>query len=265
MNASQAWAVCRLGRTVFTATLVSAVLGGAIANASISSTVFTIEATNASGTASYAASYDAGTWDPATMTYMWSLSQPMSMEGDQGRYVATLDSATLVIEMTSTLQIGMNFGVAAGSSDTTFTIESALVDFNSVPASVAEGSFMAGGTVYDDSGSDGMWLYEPNLDGTGAFQAYFNQGAGSPDMLFSDLLAVVGSFDGGMASGSQSYPGAGYNPFGTAINDMFVRADFVLTADDSAEGATTYVLAPEPTGLSLLLLGGLLYTGLRRR
>ena len=265
MGSSQAQKVRRLGHGVFAVALLSAVLGGTAAQASISSTVFTIEATNESGTASYAVAYEDGIWDPGLRTYTWSLSDSIPMEGDQGLYVATLNSASLVVSMSSTLQIGLNFGVLAGSSDTSFTIDTALVQFNSVPASVAEGSFLAGSTVYDDSGSDGVWLYEPSLDGTGVFQACYNQGDGSPVMQFSDLLAVVGSFDGGMASGSQSYPGSGYTPFGAALSGMSIRADFVLTAADLAEGNTTYVLVPEPAGLALMLIGCAFLTGLRRR
>ncbi len=239
------------------------VVGGPFANAGISDTVFSIQATNDSGTATYFADFNEGTWNPDTQTFTWSLPSSIDLL-DEETYVATLESASITVEMLPTPQIQMSFGVVSGTSDTGFLIDSAAVDFNTIPADLAAGYFLAGCTVYDSGADDGMWLYEPGLEGFGAFQSYYNLDS-VPAPLFSHLLAVVGSSGGGMANGSQSYPGSGYAPINADVDDMYIHADFILTDYDSAETNTTYILVPEPTGLVLLTLGGVLVGWRRRR
>ena len=243
--------------------LVLVSFGGQFAQAGISGTVFSLQASNDSGVATFSASFGEGTWDPGTQAYTWSLDSPVELL-DDGTLVATLESAGLSIGFLPTPQIELGFGVVSGTSDTEFLVDSALVDFNTIPAELAAGRFVAGCTVYDSGEADGMWLYEPSLTGFGAFQSYYNIGDGSDPALFSHLLAIVGSYGGGMASGSQSYPGSGYAPIDADVSDMRVDANFILTQNDSATTSMTFVLVPEPAGLVLLALGGALIRGRQR-
>jgi hypothetical protein len=243
--------------------LVLVSFGGQFAAADISETVFALQASNDSGAATFTVSFGEGTWDPGAQAYTWSLDSPVELL-DEGTLVATLESVDLSISLLPTPQIGLCFGVVSGSSDTEFLVNSALVAFNTIPANLAAGRFVAGCTVYDSGEADGMWLYEPSLTGFGAFQSYYNIGDGSDPSLFSHLLAIVGSFGGGTASGSQSYPGAGYAPIDADVSDMRVDANFILTQNDRATTSMTFVLVPEPAGLALLALGGALIQGRRR-
>lgn len=236
---------------------LGASLGGQFAQAGISETVFSLQASNDGGTATFYASFDEGTWDPDTATYMWSLGAPVDLL-DGETPVATLESANLSVSFVPLPEISLGFGLVSGTSDTEFVIGSALVDFNTIPADLAGGRFVAGCTVYDSGDADGMWLYEPSLTGFGAFQSYYNVAEGEDPELFSHLLALVGSFGGGMASGSQSYPASGFLPINADVSDMEVDAHFILTQNDSATASMTFVLVPEPAGLALLLLGGVL-------
>lgn len=238
-------------------------LGAQFTQAGISETVFSLEASNDNGTATFYASYDEGTWDPGAAAYTWSLGAPVDLlDGETS--VATLESASLSVSFVPQPEISLDFGLVSGTSDTEFVIGSALVNFNTIPADLAGGRFVAGCSVYDSGAADGMWLYEPSLTGFGAFQSYYNVGDGADPQLFSHLLALVGSFGGGMASGSQSYPGSGFLPINADISDMQVDAHFILTQNDSATASMTFVLVPEPAGLALLLFGGVLLRGRHR-
>jgi hypothetical protein len=249
----------------WTAVLVLLIVsfGGQFARGGISETVFSIEASNESGTAAFVATFDQGTWDPIAAEYSWSLDSPVDLL-DGGTPVAVLQIANLSIGFLPSPQIALDFGVVSGSSDTEFTANSALVNFNTIPADLAAARFVAGCSVYDSGAADGMWLYEPSLTGFGAFQSYYDIAGASDPSLFSHLLAIVGSFGGGMASGSQSYPASGFVSIDADVWDMRVDANFILTQNDSATSSMTLVLVPEPAGLFLLALGGVLIGGRQR-
>ncbi|MBU0616910.1 MAG: hypothetical protein KKI02_04265 [Planctomycetes bacterium] len=240
-----------------------AISGGQPSWAGLSDTVFSIQASNESGMATFDASFDEGSWDPVTQAYAWMLDSPVDLL-DGGALVATLESASLSVELLPSPQIVLDFGVVSGTTDTAYLVDSALVDFNTIPADLAGGRFTAGATVYDSGAGDGMWFYEPSLDGTGVFKSYYNNVGEQDPSLFSHLLALVGSYSGGMASGSQSYPNSGFLPIDADISDIRVHADFILTSNDRAVASSSFVLVPEPVGLTLLALAGVLLARHRR-
>jgi hypothetical protein len=45
---------------------------------------------------------------------------------------------------------------------------------------------------------------------------------------------------------------------------MCIHADFILTSNDRAVSSSTFALVPEPSGLTLLALGGVLLARHRR-
>ena len=233
--------------------LVMCLIFSVTAQADISQSVFTIHAVNESGSAVYSADFDDGVWDPGAQTYNWALSSSISMV-DGAAAVATLHGAGITIEMTPAPRMSFTFDVTSGDSDTEFLVESAVVNFNTIPSDEAGASFLAGCSVYDSGAGDGMWIYEPGLGGFGVFQSYYNTNP-EPEELFSDLISVVGSPDGGMASGAESQPGSGYLPLGADIYDACMRASFVLTDLDRAQGNAAYALVPEPASLAILALG----------
>jgi hypothetical protein len=256
----------RLRHSARIATLAVAVsvFGGQPGQAGISETVFSMQASNASGSASFAANFAEGSWDPVAQAYNWSLASPVDLL-DGGALIATLESASLSVEFLPSPQLTLGFSVVAGATDTSCLVDSALVDFNPLPADLSAGRFQAGASVYDSGASDGMWFYEPGLAGTGVFQAFYNN-LGSPEAeRFSHLLALIGSFGGGMASGSQSYPNSGVLPIGVDIWDMTIHTDFILTSNDRAVTSSTFVLVPEPAGLAMLAFAGILLASRRQR
>ena len=233
------------------------------AGADILNPVFSIQATNDSGSGSFSATFDQGVWDPVTQTYTWSLAAPLDLL-DGPAHVATLQGGDLTIDAGSTPQFDLSFEVIAGSSHTEFAVDSALLSFATISADEAAGRFVVGATVWDLSEpSDGVWIIGrgPSM---GIFQALYN--GRSPDgSVFREALGVVGiGPGGGMASGGEVYPNAGYAPFNDQVSDMSVHSAFMLTADDHARGTATYGVVPEPTALLLLAVGGTLMGGRRR-
>jgi hypothetical protein len=230
--------------------------------AAISQTILSIQASNASGSASLAINYADGVWDPVNQRYGWQLPSAVPLIAG-GNTIATVNSASLTINFLPSPSINLAFGVNAGLSDTTFLLDSAVVSFNTIPAASAAGAFLAGCTVGDSGAGNGMWLYEPGLAGFGAFQAYTDTNPAPAD-LFSNLLALVGSYGGGTATASESQPSSGYNPICADIHDMMVRTNFVLTNRDSAQGNATFALVPEPAAALLMLVGAIVGNRLRR-
>jgi hypothetical protein len=232
------------------------------AGADISNTIFSIQASNESGSGAFLVDIGEGTWDPATDTYSWSLPSAIDVvDGGNGTPIATLLDASLSVHLAPTFEIDMSIGVSAGSSNTDFYVDSALASFPTMPADVAEGQFFASTTVMD-VGSGGAILMGLDTPGMGAFRAYYN-GAAPDGSLFSHLISVVMAGEGGTAGGSQRDPVSGFRAIGEDVDDMSVRMAFLLTAEDEASGTAVFGAVPEPAGLALLALGGGLL--LRRR
>lgn len=223
--------------------------------ADISDPVFSIQASNDSGTGAFAADLDAGSWDPATSTYTWSLAAPFELvDGGNGASIATLLGASLLIHLAPAYEIDMTVDVRAGGSHTGFYVDSALASFPTMPADAAEGQFFAGAEVRDVGGG-GAFLMGLDTPGMGAFRAYYN-GAAPDGALFSHLISVVQVGDGGTGGASQRDPLFGFRAIGEDVDDMSVQMAFLLTADDEASGAVVFGAVPEPAGLVLLALGG---------
>lgn len=246
--------------------LIAAIAAAPQAGADISDTIFTIEAVNGSGSGEFFATFDEGNYDPATNTFTWSLPAPVDLlDGGSGALIATLQDASLTIhDGVQAPDVDLGFEVVAGSRNTDFFIDSALISFGRIPADLAAGRFAVSGTVWDQSApSDGVWMIGlgPQM---GIYQSYYN-GPAPDGSVFRELLAVVGSDGGGSTtSGSEVYPGAGHAPIGVDVQDMSIYAAFLLTADDRAQGTATFELVPEPAGLTLLALGAMLATRRRR-
>ena len=221
------------------------------AYAGISQNIFAIQASNTEGSATYTVDYSAGNWDPVAQRYNWQLSGALPLMNGSAT-IATLDSASLTIDFLPYPTINLSFGVGAGADDTTFTLDTAVVDFGAVTADVAAASFSAGCTVTESGAQNGVWFYEPHMTGHGVFEALYNTNP-PPETLFSHLLAMAGSNAGGSATASEMHPATGFLALGNAAYDMTVRANFILTAADSADASAVFTLVPEPSALTLAL------------
>jgi hypothetical protein len=247
------WGVVSIALVVLAGSAVTPYAGAGISNP-----VFTIEARNYAETqsATYSVAYDVGCWDPIAQTYEWSLPAPYQLTEDS-TLIATLVSANVTIQVSPTPMIDMNIEVVAEDDHAKFFADSALLDFATIPAAEAEGSFSVVLSVFDDGG-DGYFMAQGlSWAGAGVGQSYYN-GAKPGGTLFSHL--VGGASGANYAIVPDSYEG----PIDTDVYDMRVHDAFVLTQGDRASVETTYGIVPEPAGLMLLALGGALLQGRRR-
>lgn len=227
--------------------------------ADISNIVFRIEATNAAGSGFFEVTKDKLKFNPQTGTYTWDLPSPITLTGVGGP-VAVLDAADLTLK--SDPQVSLGFAVLSGTTTTTFIIESALLSFPPIPASVAEGMASAGLGV-TDLDNTGATLQGLGAPGTGAYLAQYN-GFVPNGTTFASLIYRVFASPGGSGSGSQSHPQSGYEPIPNNVADMSARLAFTLTANDSGSGTSNFQIIPDPSSLTLLGLGALVLVGRRR-
>jgi hypothetical protein len=246
---------------VVAALALAGTLGVPSAGADISETIFTIEATNDSGTGTYSVLFTEGAWNGDT--YSWSLAEPVELLDGGDIHVATLTDATLEVVLTSVPHIDLTVDVLAGTSNTSFWVDSALVDFSPIPAEESAGRFSARCRIQDPGANpDGamfMSLYAPE----GALRSYYN-GVAPDGSVFRHAVSVVMASGDGEGFGGEDYPSSGYAPIGEEVYDASVHAGFILTANDRAIGTMSFGLVPEPGGLMLLALGGIWLVQRRR-
>jgi hypothetical protein len=230
------------------------VLFTSTATAGISNVVFTIEATNASaGTGSLEFEFADGTYDPVAGTFIWNQLTMLPILNDQGTaQVATLQQATLFLDEDDP-QINLGFAVFAGDADTTFTITSALVSFNTIPDALSEGLASAAFGLTDQDGSGATLASNSGLN---MYRAYYN-GLAPNGTLFTDLVDGAAAAAWSSGGNSANDPASGYRDVAGDVSDMSVELGFSLTANDWANGTTNFEIIPEPTtvaGLALLAL-----------
>lgn len=243
-----------LGRAGFISAAV-ALIGGSVAMADLDpqSVVFSIQAQSTTGSGEllvygYEMTQVPGTHDE----WAWSMDVPQDIVTRSGEVVATIGSGSLYIREDP--QITMGFSVQAGSSTTTFTINSALVPVN--PTITNGTAFASAALTLTDTLGNGATL--TGLNGGNAYRADYNGFVGSG----TQFASLVNTFNAGPL---QTIPAAGsLGPVGvaTTVSDMSSGLHFDLSARDLASGTTDYILTPEPSALVLVALGSLM---LRRR
>lgn len=228
------------------------VLGAAVfaAHADLSGDAFHVTATNDSGSASYSVPWSDMTYDSDTNTWSWSLESPVELTNDGGDTIAWINGGNAFVAGDPAVNFG--FAVQAGSSDTTFSINSALVSFGTIqnPQAQAGAAF-----TITDTNHNGATLSTGNGK---AYTAYTDMG------VFANL---VGSFstlnNGNSASSDDNEPPSGYDNLGYPVSSIGSSVQFTLTHDDLASGTNSFEVIPEPSTLALVALGAL--SMLRRR
>ncbi len=175
-----------------------------------------------------------------------------------GKLVWVLDSEVSILDglienlkltLKADPEVGIEFGVRAGGTATTYAILSEVVSFDPMVNPAAYAS--AGVTLTDR-------ITVPGATITGLFpegkthQARYN-GSSVFANLVNGFAIPSGTLTNDEAKGSE-FSVIPINDTLTSIESEFY---FRLTARDSASGTSTFVVTPEPATIGLLGLGGL--------
>jgi len=234
--------VCSRGTAAMVLALSWGILASPWAAAGISETVFSIQASNQSGSGSVVAAFSEGEWDPATDEFTWTLPEQVDILDDvSGEFVASLLNAEIFIRATQDCEIDATVGVVSGDSETTFLIQSALVEIEPVPGWTAQARATGSFTV-THLGGPYAYLRGLGPSGTGAFRSYYN-GYLAEGTRFAHLVASVYVDGGGTVTGSQADPSSGYRSIGEEIYNVSTEIAFTLTAGDLAFATTASGMA----------------------
>ncbi|MEW6250875.1 MAG: hypothetical protein AB1716_09525 [Planctomycetota bacterium] len=238
-------------------------MAASFAPAGISTVIFRVEATNATGTGFFEVTSDQLTYNPATGVYSWSLAGPREVRTGGGQLVATVPTASLALidEPARGPQVKMNWTADAGASTTTFMIRSALVSYFPLPPPEAAGRAEVAFRLEDRNNNGAMLAGLNPPQGLGIYTAQYN-GFVPNGTTFSNLIAEISAGAGGTGNASQNDPPFGYRAIGVAVHDMSVQAGFTLTAMDTMGATTSYFIVPEPAAA---LLAALSLAMVRRR
>ena len=235
-----------------------ACLVAGVARAELSPIVFELHAANQGGSGTYQVLFEDGDYDPETGFYFWKLSEPIVIEDELSLApIAMLWGAS--VSFFDDPEVNLGFDVEAGSTETIFTITSALVGFPAIDP--AEGRASAALTVTDTDG-DGATLTGQGPRG-GAYLAQYN-GMVPGGETFAELIDSLIAPGGRSAAVAASFPGGGdFSPIPLPVVDMSAEFKFTLTANDLASGTSHFEIVPEPGAIGLLLVG--LGVAVRRR
>lgn len=239
-------------RQVLVAGFVLATVSAAVAG--VSPVIFRIDASNANGSAFYEVTSASLVPDPGTGGQRWALGGPVALMSGP-HVIATLNMANvrLVDVHTNIPRVIVNFELANGDLNATFSVKSAVVDFITIPAHLSEGRATAGFTLTDFNDGVPASLQGPG-GGAGIFTAFYN---GST--VFANLIAGLSVNNGGTVTGTGKVPAVGtWQDIPVAVNDISLRNDFTLTAKDFVSAQTQILVTPEPAALALVACGLLL-------
>jgi hypothetical protein len=181
-----------------------------------------------------------------------------SLDGTTGNSVWVLDQKVSILDgfidslkltVNTDPEVGIEFGVRAGSSTTTFSIISDVVLFDPLVNPIAYAS--AGVTLTDRTPTAGATI-TGLFDGGKTHQARYNSST-----VFANLVKGF-SISSGTVTASEDKPLSGTQIINDTLTSIESEFRFKLSAGDSASGTSTFeVVVPEPATLCLLGLGAL--------
>ncbi|MCC7390132.1 MAG: hypothetical protein IT431_15335 [Phycisphaerales bacterium] len=228
------------------------IVGAAASYADIGDPVVVFHATTGSGSGSFMVNLEDGDWDGTS--WFWMAMEPIEIRSDTGDLLVTLNEGSVFIDEDPV--VGIGFAVAAGNSDTLFTIQSSTVSFPTIFG--AQGRASAGYTLTESNGDTASLTGQ--LGGGTLFQADTDLGT------FTNLLTGPFSENSafGTETGTDEYPGGGAFTLVGDVSEISVQWGFELSARDQASGTSVFVVVPAPASVGVLALGGLAFRRRRR-
>ncbi len=160
---------------------------------------------------------------------------------------STLENLTLKID--SDPEVGIEFGLRAGSLATTYSVLSEIVVFDPL---VNPTAYASAGVTLTDRYSDGasiLGLFGNNK----VHQARYNSTS-----VFANLVNGF-SIVGGTLTNSEAKPPVGNETIFDTLTSIESEFWFKLSARDSASGTSTFVVVPEPATICLMGIAGLAF------
>lgn len=175
---------------------------------------------------------------------------------DSYQVIGNSDAAieALILRGNSDPEVGVEFGLRAGGSETTFSVLSDVITFSSIVNPTAAAS--AGITLTDRVTGTGATITGFFDGGKKVHQARYN---GST--VFANLVSGF-SVPSGTLTKEEAKPLSGSETISGTLSSIESEFRFKLSARDSASGTSTFMVIPEPATIAILSLGGLL---LRRK
>ncbi|MGA2172549.1 MAG: PEP-CTERM sorting domain-containing protein [Sedimentisphaerales bacterium] len=212
----------------------------------------TITATNEAGQSQVATLGGETSLDASTGNFVWTLGSEYTFKDD-----AAIESLTLTSN--GDPEVGIEFGVRAGSSTTTFSILSDVISFDPLVNPTAYAS--AGVTLTDRTPTPGATI-------TGLFDGKTHQARYNGSIVFANLVDGF-SIGSGTLTASEDKPLSGSQVISGTLTSIESEFSFKLSARDSASGTSTFeiipAVVPEPATVGLLGLGTLSLLRRKRR
>jgi hypothetical protein len=226
---------------------------GSSALATITGPFIEVTATNASGSGTFSVPLGDVTMNPDGSA-IFTLPAPVQIMSGPTVIAEITQMTSFVRPASGSLPnlISVGFAFFAGSSTTTFTVDSTLFCID--PIMNEAGRTSSGFTLTDMDGNGGTFAGQHA--GGGSFNTYYN---GDPPggTVFASVLpgTSVGAF--GTQTMNAGVPGGGlYLPL-PDIADMSSRWSFTLTANDQIGATSVWEIIPAPGTFALIGLAGL--------
>jgi hypothetical protein len=190
--------------------------------------------------------------------FVFSLPAPVNIfsSTNPSDLLGTINTLDLTLNTDPT--VIFNFSVTAGAAPANFTLSSGIVSFPPITNPLG---FATAALTITDNGSDGATA-TGLFPGSKAYQAQYNGRSAE----FANLVSPVTAAPQSSNTGSERFPAFGSAPLVPPVNDIESQFSFSLTATDGASGTSRFTVTPEPSSITLALLGALgLAWSIRRR
>jgi hypothetical protein len=200
-------------------------------------------ASEAQGTLTYPVTFTVQSGsDTVTEVFDQPVQTTVEVLNASGNCIATIYQADSVFEPDPV--VNLHFSVLAGSSDTTFTISSAVVSFPAItnPEAVASSSL-----TLNDIDGNGATLTGLESGGN-VYKAVYNGGVSWA--YLNSSYSFTNPYDSQVESNRD--PTSGFSCPPDTITSIQSEYQFTLSANDQASGTSTFSVQPIPEPLTLV-------------